>query len=206
MTDRFDTIDRISELLVHLGRVCRTEDAHADLTVAQWTCLRFFARANASTRTPSAFASFQATTRGTASQIIKTLEGRSLIARHRSESDGRSVRFDLTGSGRSLLSGDPLGQLNGLLGAFDAVECAAFLATLSRLASSLADLKNTRAFGTCRDCTHYTPADDGGFCACMAAELGADEIDKLCGSYHGPAGSTPRLQTAPRLQAARTDQ
>ena len=190
MSDRFDTIDRISELLVHLGRACRTEDAQADLTAAQWTCLRFFARANASTRTPSAFASFQATTRGTASQIIKTLEGRGLIARHRSVSDGRSVRFDLTGTGRTLLFGDPLGQLNGLLGAFDAAECEAFLATLSRLASSLADLKNTRAFGTCQDCTHFTPADDGGFCACMATELGADEIDKLCGSYHSPAGST----------------
>ncbi len=200
MSDRFDTIDRISELLVHLGRASRTEDAHADLTTAQWTCLRFFARANASTRTPSAFASFQATTRGTASQIIKTLEGRGLIARHRSISDGRSVRFDLTGTGRTLLSGDPLGQLNGLLGAFDAAECEAFLATLSRLASSLAGLKNARAFGTCRDCTHFTPAGGGGYCACLAAELGADEIDKLCGSYHRPAGSTRFLQTA------RTDQ
>jgi len=200
MPDRFDTINRISELLVHLGRACRTEDSHADLTAAQWTCLRFFARANASTRTPSAFASFQTTTRGTASQIIKTLEGRGLIARQRSASDGRSVRFDLTESGRTLFSGDPLGQLNGLLGAFDPAEREAFLATLSRLASSLANLKNARAFGTCRDCTHFTPADDSGFCACMAAELGADEIGKLCGSYHGPAGSTPYLQTT------RTDQ
>ena len=89
---------------------------------------------------------------------------------------------------------------------YESPEGEAFLATLSRLASSLADLKNARAFGTCLDCTHYTPADDGGFCACMAAELGADEIDKLCGSYHSPAGSTPRIQTAPRLQAVRTDQ
>jgi len=195
MTDRSDTIDRIADLVVHLGRACRSEDGNSDLTAAQWTCLRFFARANASTRTPSAFASFQATTRGTASQIVKALEGRNLIARHRSESDGRSVRFDLTGSGRALLSMDPLDDLNGLLGALDVAECEAFLATLSRLASSFADLKKGRAFGTCRDCTHFTPADDSGFCACMAAQLGADEIGKLCGSYHSPAESTPHLQT-----------
>jgi DNA-binding MarR family transcriptional regulator len=200
MPDRFDTIDRISELLVHLGRASRTEVSHADLTTAQWTCLRFFARANASTRTPSAFAGFQATTRGTASQIIKTLAGRGLIARRRSLSDGRSVRFDLTESGRNLLSRDPLRELNGLLGAFDVAEREAFLTTLSRLATSLADLKSKRAFGTCRDCTHFTPADDSGFCACMAAELGQDEINKLCGSYHGTAGPAPDLQTA------RTDQ
>tara|TARA_B110000503_G_scaffold22642_2_gene35190 strand:- start:5439 stop:6041 length:603 start_codon:yes stop_codon:yes gene_type:complete len=200
MTDRFDTIDRISELLVHLGRASRTEGSQADLTTAQWTCLRFFARANASTRTPSAFASFQATTRGTASQIIKTLECRDLIARHRSLSDGRSVRFDLTGPGRALISRDPLGELNGLLGAFDAAEREAFLATLSRLATSLADLKNARAFGTCRDCIHFTPTGDGGFCTCMAVDLGADQVDKLCGSYRGPAGSPPRLQTARTYQ------
>src|ERR1700730_8622173 len=34
----------------------------------------FFARANSFSRTPSAFAEFQATTRGTASQAIKALE------------------------------------------------------------------------------------------------------------------------------------
>ncbi len=195
MLDGFDTIDRIAELVVHLGRACRSEDGHSDLTAAQWTCLRFFARANASTRTPSAFASFHATTRGTASQIIKSLEGCGLIARHRSESDGRSVRFDLTGSGRALLAADPLGDLNSLLGACDVAERQALLATLSRLASSLAVLKKARAFGTCQDCTHFTPANDSGFCACMAAKLGADEIGKLCGSYHSPAGPMPHPQT-----------
>jgi len=189
-------LDRIAELVVHLGRACRSEDGQSDLTAAQWTCLRFFARANASTRTPSAFAGFHATTRGTASQIIKSLERRSLIARHRSESDGRSVRFDLTGSGRALLAVDPMGELHGLLGAVEVAERQAFLAMLSRLASSLAAMKNARAFGTCRDCTHFTPANDSGFCACMAAQVGADEIGKLCGSYHSQAGSTPQLQSS----------
>jgi len=68
------TPDRIAELLVHVGRAAQSADARSELTAAQWTCLRFFARANGTTRTPSAFASFQATTRGTASQIIKSLE------------------------------------------------------------------------------------------------------------------------------------
>lgn len=195
MSDKLDTINRIAELLVHLGRASRTEDAQAGLTAVQWTCLRFFARANASTRTPSAFASFQATTRGTASQIIKVLEGRGLIARRRSPTDGRSVRFDLTEAGRSLLAKDPLGDLNSLLGEIGSAERAAFLATLSRLSTSLADLKKAPAFGTCRDCSYFTASDDSGFCACLAADLGADEIDMLCGSYRGPAGMTSGLQT-----------
>ncbi len=186
MISKLPSIDHIAELLVHIGRACRAEETQADLTSAQWTCLRFFARANASTRTPSAFASFQVTTRGTASQIIKTLEARGLLARHKSSTDGRSVRFDLTRAGHSLLHKDPLGDLNGLLGALDGAERAAFLTTLSRLSSSLADLKNTPAFGTCGDCSHFTASGTRGFCACMASAIGADDIDTLCGSYCAP--------------------
>src|SRR6056297_3898027 len=102
------TPDRIAELLVHVGRAAQSEDARSELTAAQWTCLRFFARANGSTRTPSAFASFQATTRGTASQIVKGLEARGLIVRRRSERDRRSVCFDLTETGRAMLDADQL--------------------------------------------------------------------------------------------------
>jgi DNA-binding MarR family transcriptional regulator len=102
--------EMIAELLVHLGRLARCETGGARLTPAQWACLRFFARANDSTRTPSGFAGFQATTRGTASQIIKSLEGQGLLVRCRSEHDRRSVRFDLTDSGAAMLDQDPLGD------------------------------------------------------------------------------------------------
>ena len=94
----------LAELLVHVGRSARGEEGGpARLTAAQWTALRFFARANRASRTPSAFASFQATTRGTASQTIKTLEARGLLARRRCEHDGRSVRFEVTEAGQDML-------------------------------------------------------------------------------------------------------
>lgn len=187
MTHAAPPPDRIAELLVHVGRLSRNEDAASGLTAAQWTCLRFFARANGTSRTPSAFASFQATTRGTASQIIKGLEAKGLIARHRSDRDGRSVRFDLTGAGQTTLAEDPLGDLIALIDRLEAGERAAFLSTLSGLSSSLAMLKGARAFGTCGDCAHFTPGDDSGYCACMAGELATTEIDRLCASYAAPS-------------------
>lgn len=55
---------------------------------------------------------------------------------------------------------------------------------LSTLALALTDLKNTRAFSMCQDCTHFTSEGDGGFYTCIAAEIGTDEICKLCGSYY----------------------
>ncbi|RDC67741.1 MarR family transcriptional regulator [Rhodovulum sp. 12E13] len=175
--------DRIAELLVHLGRAVQSEDTRSELTAAQWTCLRFFARANDSTRTPSAFASFQATTRGTASQIIKSLERRGLVSRTRSERDRRSVRFDLTEKGRAMLDNDPLRVLVGLIDGLDHAESARFLTTLSGLASALAEKRDVPSFGTCRDCSHFGTTGDAAYCACMAAELATDETTKLCASY-----------------------
>jgi len=189
MNNQHQTPDRIAELLVHVGRAARSEarneDRRSSLTAAQWTCLRFFARANGSTRTPSGFASFQATTRGTASQIIKTLESRSLITGQRSDRDRRSVRFDLTAMGRETLLHDPLSDLIGVIDQLQDDERDSFLETLSRMASALAGLREVPAFGTCQDCSHFTPAGDSGYCACMAAELAAEEIDQLCASYQG---------------------
>jgi DNA-binding MarR family transcriptional regulator len=69
--------------------------------------LRFFARANWFSRTPSAFAEFQATTRGTATQTIKALEAGGYLVRQRLESDGRSVSLQLTDKGREALARDP---------------------------------------------------------------------------------------------------
>jgi DNA-binding MarR family transcriptional regulator len=63
-----------AELLLQVGRLVQAEGYDGELSPAQWMALRFFARANPFSRTPSAFAEFQATTRGTATQAIKALE------------------------------------------------------------------------------------------------------------------------------------
>lgn len=185
MTESLEATDRIAELLIHIGRASRSEDARSELTAAQWTCLRFFARANQSTRTPSAFADFQATTRGTASQIVKSMEQRGLIARKKSDTDGRSTRFDLTDAGWRALEDDPLGILIAALDELGVAQRKALLASLSRISSSLADRKGLRAFGTCSDCTHFSLTNDSGYCACMAAELTEADLGKLCASYTG---------------------
>jgi DNA-binding MarR family transcriptional regulator len=183
MIDGPRTPDRIAELLVHVGRAARSEDSRSELTAAQWTCLRFFARANTSTRTPSAFASFQATTRGTASQIIKSLERRGLVTRRRSNRDRRSICFDLSDQGRAMLARDPLGDLMGVIDGLDAAESEQFLTTLSRLTSALAMRRESPSFGTCRDCSHFGTFGRTAYCACMAAELAAEDTRKLCASY-----------------------
>ena len=92
-----------AELLLLVGRLVQAEGYHGELSPAQWMALRFFARANKFSRNPSAFAEFQATTRGTASQAVKALEAGGYLVRQRSEADGRSVTLRLTDKGKEAM-------------------------------------------------------------------------------------------------------
>src|SRR5262245_42893255 len=92
-----------AELLLLVGRLVQAEGYDGELSPAQWMALRYFARANRFSRNPSAFAEFQATTRGTASQAIKALEASGYLVRQRSKADGRSVSLRLTSKGKKRL-------------------------------------------------------------------------------------------------------
>lgn len=172
--------DEIAELVIHLGRLARSEDGASTLTPAQWTALRFLSRANAATRTPSGFASFHATTRGTATQTLKSLEQKGLIARRKCPDDGRSVRFELTLEGMATLSRDPLRDLALSLATLPAALQGALAEALPLLVAHLAARRDAPSFGTCRDCQHYSDSDAEAYCACMAAGLAATELDRLC--------------------------
>src|SRR5438876_12349858 len=111
-----------AELLLLAGRLVQAEGYHGELSPAQWMALRYFARANPFSRTPSALAEFQATTRGTASQAIKALETGGYLVRHRSKADGRSVSLRLTDKGKEALTRDPFEVLVRAVDTLDAKE------------------------------------------------------------------------------------
>src|SRR5262249_50395016 len=108
-----------AELLLLVGRLVQADGYEGELSPAQWMALRFFARANSFSRTPSAFAEFQATTRGTASQAIKALEAGGYLVRQRSQADGRSVTLRLTDKGHEVVARDPLEALVRAVGSLD---------------------------------------------------------------------------------------
>ena len=101
----------IAQLLASiLGRSYKrgfTNGLHA----AQWESLRYFARANQSARTVTAFANARGTTQGTAAQTVAALVKKRLLLRRRRTEDRRSTQIDLTDRGRHLLASDPLQDL-----------------------------------------------------------------------------------------------
>ena len=127
-----------AELLLLVGRLVQTECYDGELSPAQWMALRFLARANSFSRTPSAFAEFQATTRGTASQAIKALEAGGYLVRQRSKADGRSVSLRLTNKGKKALARDPFEVLVRAVDKLDAKERTAIHHALHQVLTTVA--------------------------------------------------------------------
>lgn len=176
----------IAELVLHLGRIASGEGLVEGLTAVQWAVLRYFARANRFSRTPSAFAAFHGTTRGTASQTIKNLETQGYLTRMRSEADRRSVRLVLTDKARAILVND---LFEALVRAADALPPGVrshFANALQRMLGQVAWERGKPPFGTCASCKHL----EGDCCsregqasyACgFASEpLLLEELDGVC--------------------------
>ena len=143
-----------AELLLLMGRLVQAEGYRGELSPAQWMALRFFARANQFSRNPSAFAEFQATTRGTASQAIKGLEAHGYLVRQRSEADGRSVALRLTDKGKEAIARDPFEALVRAVDSLDPQERTAMHRALRRVLTTLAASGEHRHFGVCQDCVY----------------------------------------------------
>lgn len=176
----------IAELVLHLGRMASGDGLVEGLTAAQWAALRYFARANRFSRTPSAFAAFHGTTRGTASQTIKSLETQGYLTRMRSEADGRSVRLVLTDKARTILEND---LFETLVRAADALPLGVrgqFASALQRMLGQVALERGKPTFGTCASCKHLE--GDGCSqerqapysCGFASERLLLEELDWVC--------------------------
>jgi DNA-binding MarR family transcriptional regulator len=176
----------IAELVLHLGRIASGEGLVEGLTAAQWAVLRYFAQANRFSRTPSAFAAFHGTTRGTASQTIKSLETQGYLTRMRSEDDGRSVRLVLTEKARGILANDPFESLVRAADSLPPSVQGHFANALQRMLGQVAQERGKPPFGTCTSCQHLESdgcsRDEQMHYACgfTSEPLRLEELDGVC--------------------------
>ena len=179
----------VADLLVRLGRLAYAEPGDPSLTPTQWMVLRYFARANRFSRTVSAFAAYHASTRGTASQSIKTLVESGYLSRTRSDADGRSARLDLTEKGCAALEADPCRRLDATLSALQPSQLTDLRRYLWQSTESMVRTGQCREFGTCRRCDHLRGeqgrSQTGALSACklLEAALGPDDLDQLCANF-----------------------
>src|SRR5215472_15577967 len=195
------------ELLLLVGRLVQADGYEGELSPAQWMALRFFARANSFSRTPSAFAEFQATTRGTASQAIKALEAAGYLVRQRSQADGRSVTLRLTDKAHEVVARDPFEVLVRAVGSLDPQEQTAMRDALRRVLTTLAASGAHQHFGVCRECAHLSGESMGASrsiseCLLFGAPIEPDDAVLLC--VHFQPKSERREESSPLRSAERT--
>jgi DNA-binding MarR family transcriptional regulator len=161
------------------------------LTASQWFALRFFARANAFSRTVSELATYQSTTRGTASQTIKSLEEMEYVRREKSPLDGRSSTLTVTEKGRKLVAEDPLTFIFKEIESLDEASQELLRKILRQLVDRLGG-ETRQTIGRCQDCVfllvrrlrtqgHGSRVDL--FCQCVGLPLIEEELDLLCTSF-----------------------
>lgn len=179
----------IAELVAQVGRIAYGDGFTEGLTPAQWTALRYFSRANRFSRTVSAFAEFHATTRGTASQTVKSLVKNGYLTRKRSEQDRRSVRFDLTETSRALLARDPFESLVAAAGELSITSRQVMGRGLDRILRVLAEQHGKKPFGVCPNCTYLRTGvccvnDAPDYhCELFGKMLTEPDIDQLCVNF-----------------------
>jgi DNA-binding MarR family transcriptional regulator len=144
-----------AHLIDRLERLARSGEQAGDLNPAQWEALRFLARANRFSRTPAALADYLASTRGTVSRSLASLEAKGYVRRAANARDGRSVEFALSADGERALKRDPLLVLADDLEHAAGGEVAALRDTLRQTLHHAITRNRGRAFGVCRTCRYF---------------------------------------------------
>ena len=79
----------------------------AELYPAQWTALRYFAKAADGMRTASELARFQGFANGPVSRTVRTLLQKGLIRKSDFQPVGRAEHLEVTAAGHAILDNDP---------------------------------------------------------------------------------------------------
>lgn len=166
----------------------------------EWTSLRFLARANRFSRSPTALAAYIGATRATATLIIKTLEDKGHLARRPSPRDKRSVMLCVTAQGERLLSQhDPINGVVHAVAALIAEDRVRLRDSLNAILDRIDSPYQQGNAGVCRGCIflskNSTAAGSGKAranaefrCRYHRAPIAAHETELLCTSFERAGG------------------
>ena len=185
------TSELTADLIIHAANLASGSHRAPSLSAAQWAALRFFARANDISRTPSAFASFHGTTRGTASQTVKSLVQKGYLYRQRSAEDGRRKELHLTTAGERALAEDPAEALVHAIEMLPPAKRRALEDVMRRITAHVDTQCGEPTFGVCADCGHR---DDGEsrsvVCRVTGEQVCQGDTQQLCYAFK-PTGTVP---------------
>lgn len=171
----------LRDVLDRLARLGASASWSDDLNPVQQAALMYLSRANRFSRSPSQVADYLLATRGTVSQTLKSLTRKGLVEQSRSESDRRSISYDLTkeGQDRAVQGND----LDSAIENFPPDRRGALTEALSDLLRRALAARQSRPFGICRTCRHHRPErgpKGGAWCALLDLPLASEETGQIC--------------------------
>lgn len=179
----------LTELLRRLSRVLQNEGHAGGLNPVQQDALRYLARANRFSRTPSAVAAYLGSTKGTVSQTVRALTQKGLVEKQSDPENGRIVRLSLTASGKSMLDADQLSAIGACVDSLPAPQRRAAEGALETLLSQVLAARGGRPFGVCRTCRHFREGDGdrvSATCGLLSVPLSTEDSGMIC-AEHAPA-------------------
>lgn len=188
---------RVAVLIDRLARITREIQFVEGLNPAQWEALRFVARANRYSRTPSALAEFLGATKGTASQTLIALEQKGYVRRVRSEVDRRQIDLTLTDSGRELLAKDPIRGVEQAADQIPGETSSTLVDGLTQLLDGLRSRHAIKEFGVCRQCNMLrTDEKHMQQCGVTGEPLSNGDVDHICINYESAGVAQAALSGA----------
>lgn len=181
---------RIVDLIERLGRSVRLRSYAGNLNPAQWEALRYLARCNAHSNTPTALAGFLGTTKGTVSQTVTALERKGLVRKAHRPGQARALSIQVTGRGRDLLRQDPTEDIETAVrllvardrsGSTDTVR-----ETLNGLLRIVQEQCAQRSYGQCGTCHHFRADAPGGQphrCALWDEPITLRQANEICAEH-----------------------
>ncbi len=180
----------IPVLLERLSRVLQNE-AHAEgLKPTQWEALRYLARANRFSRSPSAVTAYLGMTKGTVSQTLNALERKGLIRKKSDPADKRNLRLELTARGAALLKRDPMDGLTAAAARLNANERRQLSDGLEKTLRAALRRRGGRPFGVCKTCRFFRKNAKQGAphrCGLLEVPLSAEDSEQICVEQEGAA-------------------
>ena len=175
--------ETVAVLLERLSRVLQNEANSAGLKPAQWEALRYLARANRFSRSPSALTAYLGTTKGTVSQTLIALERKGLVVKAPDAANRRHVAIDVTPKGSRMLQDDPTDAVLRAASDLPEQDRQALTRTLGRLLAEALRERGGRPFGLCRSCRYFRANDPDGAphrCGLLGVALSADDSARIC--------------------------
>ena len=174
---------RIRTLIERLAKITTAVDWQDGLNPAQYNALSYLALANRYSRSPSHVADYLCTTRGTASQTLKSLEQKGFIHSVASATDKRSTTYQMTDAGQAIANATH--SIDQAIATMDDTEQNKLETTLKNAVSHLLAHQNRKSFGLCHTCIHNETTDNSARCKLLGIALTPEDTQKICHEHSG---------------------